>query len=63
MDLLSSTWMTRSLGESASALYLEQDDGSLFAGGWDGRLKYWDARRGARLDSLITRQNYSSKGP
>lgn len=41
MDLLSSTWMTRSLGESVSALYLG-DDGSLLAGGWNGRLKYWD---------------------
>ena len=42
MDLFSSAWMTRSLGEAVSALYLEQDAG-LFAGGWDGCVKSWNA--------------------
>ena len=42
MDLFSSTWMTRSLGESVSAVHLEQD-GGIYAGGWDGNLKHWDA--------------------
>ena len=42
MDLFNSAWMTRSLGESVSALHLEQD-GGVFAGGWNGRLKYWGA--------------------
>tara|TARA_B100001094_G_scaffold301906_1_gene328625 strand:+ start:1677 stop:2747 length:1071 start_codon:yes stop_codon:yes gene_type:complete len=42
MDLFSSTWMTRSLGESVSALHLESD-GGVYAGGWNGCLKHWDA--------------------
>ncbi len=42
MDLFSSTWMTRSLGESVSALHLESD-GGVYAGGWNGSLKHWDA--------------------
>lgn len=42
MDLFASAWMTRSLGESVSAVYLEQE-GGIFAGGWDGNLKHWDA--------------------
>ena len=42
MDLFSSAWMTRSLGEAVSALYLEQDAG-LFAGGWNGCVKSWDS--------------------
>ena len=42
MDLFSSTWMTRSLGESVSAVHLEQD-GGIYAGGWNGNLKHWDA--------------------
>jgi len=42
MDLFASAWMTRSLGESVSALHLEQD-GGIFAGGWNGCLKHWDA--------------------
>ena len=42
MDLFTSAWMTRSLGESVSALHLEQD-GGVFAGGWDGCLKHWNA--------------------
>lgn len=41
MDLFSSVWMTRSLGEAVSALYLEEG-GGLFAGGWDGCVKSWD---------------------
>ena len=42
MDLFSSVWMTRSLGEAVSALYLEPGAG-LFAGGWNGCVKSWDA--------------------
>ena len=42
MDLFSSTWMTRSLGESVSAVHLEED-GSIYAGGWNGCLKHWDS--------------------
>ena len=42
MDLFASAWMTRSLGESVSALHLEQEVG-IFAGGWNGCLKHWDA--------------------
>ena len=42
MDLFASAWMTRSLEESVSALHLEQY-GGIFAGGWDGCLKHWDA--------------------
>ena len=42
MDLFSSTWMTRSLGESVSAVHLEQV-GGIYAGGWNGNLKHWDA--------------------
>ena len=42
MDLLTSAWMTRSLGESVSAVHLVQE-GGVFAGGWDGNLKHWDA--------------------
>lgn len=34
--------MTRSLGESVSAVHLEQD-GGIYAGGWNGSLKHWDA--------------------
>ena len=41
MDLFTSAWMTRSLGESVSALHLEQD-GGIFAGGWNGCLKHWN---------------------
>jgi len=42
MDLFASAWMTRSLGESVSAVHLEQG-GGIFAGGWNGNLKHWDA--------------------
>jgi len=42
MDLFASAWMTRSLGEPVSALHLEQG-GGIFAGGWNGQLKHWDA--------------------
>ena len=42
MDLFTSAWMTRSLGESVSAVHLEQE-GGIFAGGWNGNLKHWDA--------------------
>tara|TARA_B100000459_G_scaffold147291_1_gene116294 strand:+ start:8101 stop:9171 length:1071 start_codon:yes stop_codon:yes gene_type:complete len=57
MDLFSSTWVTRSLGESVSAVHLEQD-GSIYAGGWNGRLKHWDSegtlRWTAKLPDRIT---------
>lgn len=57
MDLFSSAWMTRSLGEAVSALYLEEG-GGLFAGGWNGCVKSWDAEGGllwtAKLPDRIT---------
>jgi hypothetical protein len=43
MDLLASTWMTRSLGEPVASVALEQDD-SVLVGGWDGCLKRWDSK-------------------
>lgn len=41
MDLLASTWMTRSLGEAVASVALEAD-GCVIVGGWDGALKRWN---------------------
>ena len=42
MDLFSAAWMTRSLDEAVAAVYLDEDE-QLFAGGWDGKFKHWNA--------------------
>tara|TARA_B100000768_G_scaffold71899_1_gene68965 strand:+ start:7187 stop:8266 length:1080 start_codon:yes stop_codon:yes gene_type:complete len=41
MDLIASTWMTRSLGEAVASVALEAN-GSVLVGGWDGALKRWN---------------------
>lgn len=41
MDLIASTWMTRSLDEPVASVGLEED-GSVTAGGWNGSVKRWD---------------------
>ena len=41
MDLIASTWMTRSLGEAVASVALEED-GAAVVGGWDGSLKRWN---------------------
>jgi hypothetical protein len=41
MDLLASTWMSRSLGEAVASVALD-DDHSVLVGGWNGALKRWD---------------------
>ena len=43
MDLLASTWMTRSLGEAVASVALEEDH-SVLVGGWNGTLKRWDEK-------------------
>ncbi|MBP04224.1 MAG: hypothetical protein CMA72_05505 [Euryarchaeota archaeon] len=42
MDLVSAAWMTRSLGESVSAIHLDHDE-NLYAGGWNGSLRHWNS--------------------
>ena len=43
MDLLATTWMTRSLEEPVASVAIE-NDGSVVAGGWNGALKRWDPK-------------------
>jgi hypothetical protein len=43
MDLLASTWMSRSLGEAVASVALD-DDHSVLVGGWNGALKRWDEK-------------------
>ena len=43
MDLLATTWMTRSLEEPVASVAIESD-GSVVAGGWNGALKRWDPK-------------------
>lgn len=42
MDLVQATWMIRDLGQPVSAIKF-CDDYSVIAGGWDGRLSFWDS--------------------
>lgn len=43
MDLLATTWMTRSLEEPVASVAIEED-GSVVAGGWNGALKRWNPK-------------------
>lgn len=43
MDLLASTWMTRSLGEAVASVALDEDH-SVLVGGWNGTLKRWNEK-------------------
>jgi len=47
MDLNTATWMVRSLGETVSAVLVD-DEATVFAGGWDGRVACWDAEGNSR---------------
>lgn len=41
MDLNTATWMVRSLGEPVSTVLID-DQATVFAGGWNGRVACWD---------------------
>jgi len=47
MDLNSATWMVRSLDEAVSAVLVD-DEATVFAGGWNGRVACWDAEGNSR---------------
>ena len=43
MDLEAAAWMVRSLGQCVSSLF-QSEEGDLIAGGWDGRIRMWNAQ-------------------
>jgi len=47
MDLMTATWMVRSLGQAVSCVHVA-DDRSVLAGGWDGRVACWDSEGESR---------------
>lgn len=45
MDLLGHTWMQRQLGQAVSCVHITSENG-IIAGGWDGRVAYWNEEGG-----------------
>jgi hypothetical protein len=64
MDLIGAAWMIRDLGQIVSAIHIAED-GVIIAGGWDGRLKCWDAEGATlwevdcndRIESILVQDN------
>jgi len=64
MDLMGAAWMIRDLGQTVSAIHIAED-GVIIAGGWDGRLKCWDAEGATlwevdcndRIESILVQGN------